>query len=72
LKIGEGECPIQARVKHVEPTGADTSVFADIGGAQICSVSSERRRLTSGAPIGLMPNLGSVHLFDAASGQALS
>jgi multiple sugar transport system ATP-binding protein len=72
LKIGEGECPIQARVKHVEPTGADTSVFADIGGAQVCSVSSERRRLTSGAPIGLMPNPGSVHLFDAASGQALS
>jgi multiple sugar transport system ATP-binding protein len=72
LKIGEGDCPILARVKHVEPTGADTSVIADVGGTQVCSISSDRRSVTAGAPIGLRPNLARVHLFDAASGHVLN
>jgi multiple sugar transport system ATP-binding protein len=72
LRIGEGSGPISARVKHVEPTGADTAIFFDIGGSQICSISSDRRSVPIGAALGLQPKLGSVHLFDAASGQVLN
>jgi multiple sugar transport system ATP-binding protein len=66
---GEG---VPARVLVVEPTGADTFVYSETAGAQICAVFSERHRFAPDEPVWLQPDLAHIHLFDAASGQVLS
>jgi multiple sugar transport system ATP-binding protein len=63
---------VPATVIVVEPTGADTYVFADIAGTQICAVFTERHTFQPGQVIPLQPQLDVVHLFDAASGEALN
>ena len=67
--VGGGGVP--ARVNLVEPTGADTFVYADMAGTQICAVFTERHAFAPGEEIRLQPQLPVVHLFDAASGQVL-
>jgi multiple sugar transport system ATP-binding protein len=62
---------VPARVKLVEPTGADTFVYADLAGTPICAVFSERHAFRPGDQIQLLPQLPVVHLFDAATGQVL-
>ncbi len=59
---------IEATVEVVEPTGADTLVFASVGDQKICGSFSERRDFRPGARIALAPRLNCVHLFDAQSG----
>ncbi len=71
LALGAENGAVPARVRHVEPTGAETFVFAEIAGTQVCVMSSERVAFGPGAPIGLQPRLSAVHLFDAATGRAL-
>ncbi|WP_341894009.1 sn-glycerol-3-phosphate ABC transporter ATP-binding protein UgpC [Ferrovibrio terrae] len=56
----------------VEPTGASTFVYADLSGAQICGVFSERHGFNPGGKMHLMPQLDRVHLFDSATGRRLS
>jgi multiple sugar transport system ATP-binding protein len=63
---------VPARVNLVEPTGADTYVYADMAGTQICAVFTERHAFEPGEAIRLQPQLAVVHLFDAASGQVLN
>jgi len=65
---GEG---LPVTVGVVEPTGASTFVYADLSGAQICGVFSERHGFTPGGQMHLMPHLDRVHLFDAATGRRL-
>jgi multiple sugar transport system ATP-binding protein len=71
LSLGGGDDAIPARIKHVEPTGADTFVFADVAGTQVCSVSANRARPAAGSIVRLQPQVPAVHLFDAASGRTL-
>jgi multiple sugar transport system ATP-binding protein len=62
---GEG---VDALVEVVEPTGADTLVFARIGNQKICGAFAERHGFRPGERIALAPRLDCVHLFDAQSG----
>jgi multiple sugar transport system ATP-binding protein len=62
---------VPARVIVVEPTGADTFVYADVAGTQTCAIFSERHGFRPGETIRLRPDLSVVHLFDAASGRVL-
>lgn len=63
---------VPAQVTVVEPTGADTYVYADIAGAQVCAVFSERYDFAPGATIRLQPKLAVTHLFDAGTGNKLN
>jgi len=60
-----------ASVIVVEPTGADTQVFAKIGDAQVTAVFRERHDFASGEAIRLAPDPDHVHLFDAQTGKSL-
>lgn len=62
---------VEATVDVVEPTGANIEVFADISGADICAVFTERHPFTPGEKISLGWDLGKVHLFDKESGQRI-
>ncbi len=59
---------IDAIVGVVEPTGANTLVFATIGNQKVCASFSERYDFRPGDRIGLVPRLDCVHLFDGQSG----
>ena len=63
---------VAAVVSVVEPTGADTFVYAEIGGVPICATFDERHDFSPGQPIGLAPRLDAVHLFDAATGAKIN
>jgi len=63
---------VAAVVSVVEPTGADTFVYADIGGVPICATFDERHDFRPGRPINLVPRLDAIHLFDAASGAKIN
>jgi len=55
----------------VEPTGADTQVFAKFGGAELTAVFRERHDFRPGEAIRLVPDHERTHLFDAESGKSL-
>ena len=55
----------------VEPTGADTLVFAKFNGAEVTAVFRERHDFKSGDAIRLAPDHSRTHVFDAESGKAL-
>ncbi len=59
---------IGAIVDVVEPTGADTLIFARVGNHRICGAFSDRFSFRPGERIALAPRLDAVHLFDAQSG----
>ena len=66
-----GASGVPARVNVVEPTGADTFVYSDIGGNAVCATFTERHTFKPGEVIALQPQLDVVHLFDADSGKVL-
>lgn len=70
LAIAQG-AGVPATVKVVEPTGADTLVFADLGGVEICGSFAERHDFRPGRPIELLPRLDAVRLFDATTGRCV-
>lgn len=63
---------IEARVRVVEPTGAETQVLCEVGAQQILAIARERRRFAPGDRVRLHIHSADVHLFDAQSGQRLS
>jgi multiple sugar transport system ATP-binding protein len=69
LTLGNGG--FVARVSVVEPTGADTFVFSEVGGTPICATFSERHTFRPGEEIALTPRLEAVHLFDSESGKVI-
>jgi multiple sugar transport system ATP-binding protein len=69
LNAGQG---VSAEVSVVEPTGADTQVFAKIGGVEVTAVFRERMDFKPGERITLSPDVARAHLFDAASGARLA
>jgi multiple sugar transport system ATP-binding protein len=58
---------IDGRITVIEPTGAETHIYAEADGREICAVSRDRLDWTPGAPISLVPALEHVHLFDHAT-----
>jgi multiple sugar transport system ATP-binding protein len=67
LSVANGS-GFEATVDVVEPTGADTLVFARAGNQKICGAFAERYSFKPGERIALAPRLDCVHLFDAQSG----
>ena len=63
---------VAAVVSVVEPTGADTFVYAHIGGVPICATFDERHEFSPGRPINLSPRLDAVHLFDTGTGAKIN
>ena len=68
LALGDG---FAALVSVVEPTGADTYVFSEVGGTPICATFAQRHTFRPGEQITLQPRLESIHLFDSESGQVI-
>jgi len=70
LSLGDGG--IAAEVVVVEPTGSEVQINARLaGGGEIVAVFRERHMFKPGEKIGLKPQPGLIHLFDAATGQRL-
>lgn len=67
----DGASGVPATVQVVEPTGADTFVYAMLAGVQVCAVFAERHHFRAGETIRLQPRLELVHLFDAGNGRKL-
>ncbi len=71
IELVEGQDGIGTEVILVEPTGAETQVFAKIAGVEVTSIFRERHDFRPGAPIRLRPDASRAHLFDAQSGLRL-
>jgi multiple sugar transport system ATP-binding protein len=65
---GEG---LPVTVVVVEPTGADTQVFAKFADTELTAVFRERHDFRPGDAIRLVPDHERTHLFDAESGKSL-
>ena len=65
------EGSIEATVEVVEPTGADTLLFARVGGAAFVLILHERTAARAGDKVRLAADPGQVHLFDGATGERL-
>jgi multiple sugar transport system ATP-binding protein len=66
-----GSSGVKATVNVTEPTGPDLHIYADLGGEEICAITSERLTLSRGDTINFTPRLDRIHLFDAETGQAI-
>jgi multiple sugar transport system ATP-binding protein len=66
-----GGSDVRAEVSVIEPTGSETQVFAKLGSQKIVGVFRERVAVKPGESLPIMPNLASVHLFDAETGARL-
>jgi multiple sugar transport system ATP-binding protein len=71
LALGAAGQGIAARILVIEPTGADTHVYCELCGTQICAVFGERLALKSEETIWLQPDGNAVHVFDSATGKIL-
>jgi len=71
LSLASNGAGLPATVVVVEPTGADTQVFAKFGGADLTAVFRERHDFKPGETIRLVPDHERTHLFDAESGKSL-
>ncbi len=56
------------QVSVVEPTGADTHVFARTAHGDVLAVFRERHAFHPGQPIALRPDLANAHVFEARGG----
>ena len=68
-EIAEAGLPV--RVAVAEPTGAETFIIGQIGGADVTLSFRERLAPAPGTVISVRIPPGRLHLFDAASGQSL-
>ncbi|WP_299360681.1 sn-glycerol-3-phosphate ABC transporter ATP-binding protein UgpC [uncultured Paracoccus sp.] len=65
-----GDVPLTVEV--TEPTGAETYVVGQLGGAEVTGVFRTRVTAKPGEQIGIRIDPAGIHLFDAASGARLS
>jgi multiple sugar transport system ATP-binding protein len=63
---------LPVKVEVVEPTGANTFVYAELSGAQICGVFTERHGFNPGSMVRFRPQPDRVLLFDAGTGRRLA
>jgi multiple sugar transport system ATP-binding protein len=66
-----GSQGIAAEVVVVEPTGADTQIYARCGGGSLSAIFRERHTFKPGDRIVLTPDSTAMHVFDAGSGSRL-
>jgi multiple sugar transport system ATP-binding protein len=71
LVLASGNEGLPTTVVVVEPTGADTQVFAKFGDTPINAVFRERHEFHAGEVVRLLPDHSRTHLFDAQSGKSL-
>ncbi len=69
LSLGNGG--VAADVTVVEPMGSETQLFSKIGNQKCVGVFHERLQIKPGDKVSLSPDLKSVLLFDAESGQRI-
>jgi len=62
---------LAASVIVVEPTGADTQLYCEVGGTDVNVVLRDRTPVRAGDTVRLAPDPAKVHLFDAASGRRI-
>jgi multiple sugar transport system ATP-binding protein len=72
LSLGQPGAGLQSAVAVVEPTGADTQVYARFNGVELTSVFRERHEFAPDDTIHLCPDHARTHLFDAETGRALT
>ena len=65
------ESGLMATVEVTEPTGLSTLVFSRLADVSTCAFTMERLQLQRGQPVGLVPDVARVHLFDKATGKRL-
>ncbi|MBP7659614.1 MAG: sn-glycerol-3-phosphate ABC transporter ATP-binding protein UgpC [Burkholderiaceae bacterium] len=66
-----GSQGIPAEVVVVEPTGADTQIYAKSAAGALNAIFRERHTFKPGDHIVLAPESGSIHVFDAADGKRI-
>jgi multiple sugar transport system ATP-binding protein len=71
MTLADGDDGVASEVVVVEPTGADTQVFAKLAGVEVTSVFRDRHAFRPGETIRLRPDPARAHLFDAAGGARL-
>ena len=62
---------IAARVRVVEPTGAETMVWFEVAGQDLAAVFHDRPALAPGAAVRLAARADKAHLFDPGTGRRL-
>ncbi|MFL9925561.1 sn-glycerol-3-phosphate ABC transporter ATP-binding protein UgpC [Herbaspirillum lusitanum] len=72
LRLGGAGEGIATKVIVVEPTGADTEVYARFCDTSLTSIFRERHGFGAGDTIHLVPDHAGTHLFDAESGKTLA
>jgi multiple sugar transport system ATP-binding protein len=72
LSLADPSQGLPAEVVVVEPTGADTQVVCRVGGHDVIAVLRDRVACRPGDRVGLRPDAGRAHVFDAASGARLA
>jgi multiple sugar transport system ATP-binding protein len=71
LTLSTNGSGLPASVVVVEPTGADTQVFAKFGDTEVTAVFRERHGFATGETIRLLPDAARAHVFDAEAGKTL-
>ncbi len=71
LTLGNGVDGIAAEVVVTEPTGSEVQIVAQHGADEISAVFRERFQPAPGTPLRLVPDPAHIHVFDAATGQAM-
>jgi multiple sugar transport system ATP-binding protein len=66
--IALGDGGFTGNVELIEPTGAETLIFSNVGGIELCARSMERCSVKRGESVGFAPRLDQVLLFDAHTG----
>ena len=69
LSLGKGGAA--AHVTVVEPMGSETQLFAKMGEQKIVGLFRDRLTAKPGDQLSIIPNVNSVHLFDAETGKRL-
>jgi multiple sugar transport system ATP-binding protein len=72
LTLGDAGDGVPARILVVEPTGADTHVYCELCGTQICAVLGERLAFRPGETIWVKPKGEFAHVFDSTTGKVLT
>jgi len=72
LTLGAAGQGVPATILVIEPTGADTHVYCEFCGTQICVVFGERLAFKPGETICVQPRVEAVHVFDSATGKVLN
>lgn len=68
-RMGTG---IAARIAVVEPTGSQTELVLDVGDNRLTGIFPGDIEAKPGDVLTISPDLGAIHLFDAADGKRLS